>query len=313
MPRNPIYLKFGRLDLTEQEAKDALESILDRLGVRAGDRVMLGIDMGGLPLPRYAASMSRDAFREREQKWCQFVFDALTERLTPHGTLLVPTFTYSCTRPGSVFVAESTPSETGPFTEFVRSKSEAIRSLHPIFSLAGLGRDAAALLTNTGKSAFGSMSPFSRFAEHEIRFLCLGAPLRSCITYIHHLEQSYGCPHRYNKSFDIAVFVADKPVPGDWYANMAYRGIKYSSDIASLQHALKACGGLSEAEWNGHPNHLAEIAAVDRVGNELLASDTSAFVNRRLRFHFDDTVVGGTELLDETSLRIAVSQVRSAA
>ncbi len=277
--------------MTEEEAGIALHSILDRLGICSGDRIMLGIDMSKIPLPAYVATLSREAFREREQKWCKFVLKILLNRLTASGTLLVPSFTYSCTRPGSIFVAESTPSENGPFTEFFRSQPQVIRSLHPIFSLAGTGRDAELLLGSVGRSAFGAMSPFSRFEKYQIKFLCLGVELRNCITYIHHLEQTYGCPHRYNKSFDIEVLTGAKRLHGEWYANMNYRGMDYSSDIASLQNSLKSRGNLVEMNWCGHPNQLAEIADVDRVGYELLIEDPTAFVNRRLRFYFDDSAV----------------------
>ena len=294
--------------MTETEARAALEGILDQLSVKAGDRIMLGIDMGKIPLPSYMAALSREAFHERERKWCRFVLDVLLDRLTANGTLLVPSFTYSCTKPGSVFIVESTPSENGPFTEFFRVQTQVVRSLHPIFSLAGIGRDAQALLGNVGRSAFGAMSPCTRFSNYEVRFLCLGVELRNCITYIHHLEQNYGCPHRYNKSFDIEVFANGKKVLGEWYAYMAYRGIDYSSDFASLQRALKAKGYLAEAEWNGCPNHLAEIAAVDSVGYELLTRDFCAFVNRRLKFHFDDSADANTENPDVSSLVVTVSE-----
>ena len=297
--------------MTESEARVALEDILDRLGVKAGDRIMLAIDMGKIPLPTYTAVLSREAFRERERNWCQFVLNVLADRLTANGTLLVPSFTYSCTRPGSVFVAESTPSENGPFTEFFRSQPQVVRSLHPIFSLAGMGRDVDALLSHVGRSAFGAMSPFSRFTSYGIKFLCLGVEFRNPITYIHHMEQSYGCPHRYNKPFEIEVFSNGEKVFGEWYAYMAYRGIDYSSEIASLQQALKAKGHLAEADWNGCPNHLAEVAAVDNVGYELLTSDACAFVNRRLKFRFDDSTVANAENLEVSSLSVTVRDVGS--
>lgn len=294
--------------MTEVEAKTSLEDILNRLGVNAGDRIMLGIDMGKLPLPKYFAELSREAFREREQKWCRFVLDILLSRLTPSGTLLVPTFTYSCAKPRSVYVAESTPSENGPFTEFFRNQPQAIRSLHPIFSLSGIGRDAEALLGNVGRSAFGVLSPFSRFSKFNVKFLCLGVEFRNPITYIHHMEQSYGCPHRYHKSFDIEVFSRGERSPGEWYAYMAYQDIGYSSDISSLQQALKADGYLAEADWKGRVNHLVEVAAVDIVGYKLLNRDACSFLDRSLKFRFEDSTVNDALSPNAGFLNIIVSE-----
>ena len=108
---------------------------------------MLAIDMGKIPLPAYSASLTHEGFRERERLWCQFVLDALLDVLTPSGTLLVPSFSYTCTQAKSEYISETTPSENGPFTNFVRVPPKAIRSLHPIFSLTGIGRDAVSLLS----------------------------------------------------------------------------------------------------------------------------------------------------------------------
>jgi hypothetical protein len=171
-----------------------------------------------------------------------------------------------------------------------------------------MGRDAKALLSNVGRSAFGAMSPFSRFASYGIKFLCLGVELRNCITYIHHLEQNYGCPHRYNKSFNIEVYEGDKKIIGDWYANMAYRGINYASDITSLQSALIERGALFKTAWNQFPNHLAEISSIDSVGYELLTQNSCAFVNRRLTFYFDDSEGSNSSHSDEGSLNIRVCE-----
>lgn len=276
------------LAITESQAQQTLSDTLGRLGVRAGDRLMLGIDMAGVPLPAYRSALTRQGFAEREHRWCQFILDTIMNWLGPAGTLLVPSFSYRCGQSGNPFVAETTPSEVGPFTEYVRSRPAAVRSLHPIFSIAGIGPDANALLTGVGRAAFGSMSPFSRFAPFGVRFLCLGVELKNCITYIHHLEQSYGCPHRFHKCFDTPVSVGGRQQEGEWYAYVAYRGLGHSSNIGSLQQKLAAHGRLVEVIWNGHPNHLAETADVDETGYQLLAADPWAFVDRRLKLHMDE-------------------------
>jgi aminoglycoside 3-N-acetyltransferase len=274
--------------MTEQQAASALRAILDTLGVQAGDRIMLGIDMGKLPLPRYPAALNRAAFRARERQWCQFVLDVLLERLGPQGTLLAPAFSYSCTRPGSVFVAESTPAENGPFTDFLRADPRAVRSLHPIFSIAGIGRDAHALLDDVGHAAFGAMSPFARFAGHGIRFLGLGLELRVCLTHIHHLEQQYGCPHRFHKTFDVTVQAGGRQISGDWHAYMGFRGIDYASDVGPLMRALDTDGLLRKVDANGGHHQLAEIADVERLGYALLSDNALALVDRPLRMRFED-------------------------
>lgn len=299
--------------MTENEAREALRHILKQLGVTAGDRIMLAIDMGRIPLPTYSASLTNEGIRERERLWCKFILDALLDVVTPSGTLLVPSFSYTCSQAKSEYIAESTPSETGPFTNFVRMQPQAIRSLHPIFSLAGIGCDAVPLLSNVGPAAFGATSPFSRFNKYKIKFLFLGVELQTSITFIHHMEQAAGCPHRYNKIFDVSVTQSNTKLLGSWCAYVAYRGLNYVSDISGLQSALRKHGELAEEHWNGYPNHLATTDSVERIGYELLRRDSFAFVNRKLSLQFDDSASIHTNSRNASSLVVTDTSIESVA
>jgi aminoglycoside 3-N-acetyltransferase len=299
------------LDLTEQEANHILEDILDGLGICQGDCLMLGIDMSRLPLPAYKAELTREAFREREKKWCRFVLEVILNRIGKNGTLLVPTYSYSCSKIGSIFILESTASEVGPFTEFFRSKQDVIRSLHPIFSVSGIGKAAKSILHSIGGPAFGATSPFARFEEHEVKFLCLGVELRNSITYIHHLEQCFGCTHRYNKIFDTTVYQNSVKIEGEWSAYVAYRGINFESNISSLQTSLDNEGVLIKTEWNGNHNHVAGINDVNRVGYELLKENSFAFVNRHLKMQFDDSFSSNQRNLNVSKLVVTALENKS--
>lgn len=275
--------------LTESEAGHEMNSLLDALGIQRGDCVMIGIDMSKLPLPSYKAALNKDAFRERERKWFEFVLNRLLQRLGDEGTILVPSYSYSCGKAGSVFDNNSTKSEVGPFTEFFRTYQGVTRSLHPIFSVSGMGKFASHILTQTGRSGFGSGSPFERFRQYQVKFLCLGVEIKNSITYIHHLEQCYGSPHRYHKRFDVQVFDNGVKQDGEWYAYVGYRGIDYESDISSLQQELEKAGALTAVMWNGAPSHVATIADVDSVGYGLLRKNAYSFVQKNLNLHFDDS------------------------
>ena len=292
--------------MSEAEANKELNEILDHLMINSGDNVMLGIDMGKVPLPFYPASLSKEAFREREEKWCQFVFNTLLERLGENGTLLVPTYTYSCGKPGSIFHNNTTRSEIGPFTEYFRKQPRVIRSLHPLFSVAGIGKYSHEILTNTGSTAFAKESPFSRFIDYDIKFLCLGVELRNSITYIHHLEQYNGAWHRYNKRFDCEVFDNNIKINREWSAFVAFRGIEYTSDISSLQIGLKAEQSLLETKWKGNFNHMALVKDVNKVGYDLLMKNSLAFVNRSMLFNFDDSESFNPQAKDTGRLVVTV-------
>ncbi len=154
------------------------------------------------------------------------------EALSPHGT-----YGYSCGNPEIPFMVEETRSEIGSFTSCVRQQPQTTRSMHPIFSEVGFGSSAGDILTNAGGAEFGP-SPFGRLAGLDAHFVCLGAPFHLSITYLHHLEQCYGCNHRYHKIFTTTVIKEGVVQKGSFlelrFANSADLSLPIAEEMAEL-------------------------------------------------------------------------------
>jgi aminoglycoside N3'-acetyltransferase len=277
--------------MTEVEASKALRSLLDVLGVVRGETIYLAIDMARLPLPHWKVALNRNAIRDREDRWCLFLFEHIMEALGPHGTLLVGTFSYSCGNPEIPFVVEETRSEIGPFTNWVRQQSQSIRSLHPIFSVAGIGPNASDILTNTGGAAFGPCSPFGRLSLHGARFVNLGIPFRQSLTYVHHLEQCYGCNHRYHKTFSAVVVHNGRKVKREFLGFMRWRGVDAGVDVGPIEEALKKAGLLREVSQPRLFGQSAKAIDVDHIGYQMLIKDSRAFSTPKIRVDLDDSLV----------------------
>lgn len=277
--------------MTEVEASKALRSLLNELGVARGETIYLAIDMARLPLPHWPAALNRNAIRDREDRWCAFLFEHIMEALGPHGTLLVGTFSYSCGNPEIPFVVEENRSEIGPFTNWVRQQHQSIRSLHPIFSVAGIGPNAADILTNTGGAAFGPCSPFGRLAPHGARFVNLGIPFRQSLTYVHHLEQCYGCNHRYHKTFSGVVVQNGRKVEREFLGYMRWRGVDAGVDVGPMEEALKKAGLLREVSQPRLFGQSAQAIDIDHIGYQMLIEDSRAFSTPKIRVDLDDSMV----------------------
>lgn len=277
--------------MTEAEASQALRALLVGLGVASGETIYMGLDMARLPLPSWPAALNRDAIRAREDRWCAFLFEHIMEALGPRGTLLVGTFSYSCGNPAIPFVFEETRSEIGPFTNWLRQQPQAIRSLHPIFSVTGTGAHAGDILTNTGGAAFGACSPFGRLAAHGTRFVNLGIPFRQSLTYVHHLEQCYGCNHRYHKTFSGAVIQNGQKVDREFLGYMRWRGIDAGVDVGPLEDALKRAGLLREVSQPHLYGQSALAIDIESIGYQMLTEDSRAFSTPKIRVDLDDSMV----------------------
>jgi aminoglycoside 3-N-acetyltransferase len=286
--------------MTEDEAIAAWTNCLDALGVKNGDTVYLAVDMGNVPLPAQQITLSRQAMRESRERSCAFVLDQLLQRIGSKGTLFVPTFTYSCVKPGSVFIRELTPSEVGPFTEYVRTRPEAVRSLHPMFSVTGIGPVAAITLSNAGGAAFGVMSPFGRLKEFDTKFLSFGVRLTQSLTYVHHLEQCFGCNHRFNKVIEAVVVDAGQPVERKWLAYVRFLSIAAQSDLDPLEVILREEGALVELRADNDIHQAVRLVDVERVGYQMLAKNPWVFSTRPTAVYIDESVLADNPLSDDT-------------
>ena len=90
-------------------------------------------------------------------------YKAIRDVIGEEGTIIVPTFTYSFRR-NEVFDKLRTPApkQLGPFSEFIRTHPSSIRSLHPLHSVAALGRKAEEICLNVSNNSYAIGSPLYR-------------------------------------------------------------------------------------------------------------------------------------------------------
>ena len=99
------------------------------------------------------------------------VVDALVAAVAPGGTLFVPTYSYG----NDAYDPATSPSCDGVITEFLRQRPDAVRSLHPTHSVAGVGPDAMSILEGHERvHAFARGSPLWRLWERDAWVLLVG-------------------------------------------------------------------------------------------------------------------------------------------
>lgn len=274
-------------------------SLVERLrdlGVREGSVVYTATDLSRLPLCRLDPSLLRDAAACRE-RWLAWVHASLRSAIGPEGTLVVPTFSYDYARNHTPFVHEASPSEVCRFSEFVRTRPGAVRSLHPLFSLTAVGPRAEEICGDVGRSAYGARSAFARLLPADATFVFLGAPLRESLTYVHHLEHLYGVNHYMHKAFDAPVQKEGAIVPGPWFAFVRYLGCGIDITVERLERHLRDRGLLAETTTSRGVMQLARCADVHREGLACLDADPWFFIDepRYVRFRQENLKIFDAE------------------
>jgi len=160
---------------------------LARLGVRAGERVLVH------------ASLSRFG---RVRGGATTVVDALLEAVGPSGTLLAPAFTFHNIKAERPFLdMRATPSGMGAIPEEVRRRAGAHRSAHLTHSVAAVGPAAAEFTREHSLTPCGEASAFWKLIRRGGpggpgggSVVLLGVPL-NVVTLFHAVEERLGVPY----------------------------------------------------------------------------------------------------------------------
>lgn len=193
------------------------------------------------------------------------------------GAVIMPTFTYSFCK-GEVYDPAESKSTVGILTEFFRNHPDVKRSKHPIFSVAVTGRHQEYLL-DTGKDSFGENSIFDKLRKVNGKIIIFGSSFITSCTYLHYVEQSFGVPYRYLKTFTGEI--RDN---GKVYEDYATFYVRYLDRIVKLdtnrfeQYLLET--GLMQAVSLGE-GHIQAVSAQDffLAGQSLLQKDPYFFLS----------------------------------
>lgn len=124
----------------------------------------------------------------------------IMEALGPHRTLVVPTFNFGFCK-GVPFDRQLTPAENmGQISEVVRTMPGAIRSRHPMQSVAAVGPLAPEICATDTPGGYDPAGPFGVMMRAHATLVLLGATINAG-SFIHYAEECQSVPYRYWKKF----------------------------------------------------------------------------------------------------------------
>lgn len=128
------------------------------------------------------------------------ILESLLEAGGSDNTLIFPTYNFGFTK-GEPFDIRKTKSETGILTEEARLHRDAVRTKHPLFSFAVLGKYKTEFSELENYTAFGADSPFAKLMELDGKIAAIDISGEFCMTFYHHVEEMENAPNRYHKIF----------------------------------------------------------------------------------------------------------------
>ncbi len=250
-----ILYYYNALPVTQTDIEIAFRNV----GLEKGDTVMVHSDVG--VFGKLGKIYDKEEFLDS-------ILNAFLNVLGEEGTLIVPTFTYSFCRK-EVFDVKNSPSKVGVFSEHVRRKRQAVRSLEPIFSCAGIGKFSRDMLRDMGNECFGQGSIFDKLYRINGKLMLFGRPFD--ITYMHYVENAFKVSYRFNKTFSGVVIDENSRrynCSVDYYVRHLDRNINYKME--NLGDKLLGEGLLKKVKLGYGDILLCKAQDVFNLGIEML-------------------------------------------
>jgi aminoglycoside 3-N-acetyltransferase len=128
------------------------------------------------------------------------ILSSFLKALGPDGTLLLPLYNFDFAS-GTSFDIRSSPSHMGALTEAGRLYEGAVRTGHPIYSFAVIGKHADKFKNIDNFSGYGDDSPFAMLRKLNGKIASLDLPDQNSMTFYHHVEEMNEVDYRYHKTF----------------------------------------------------------------------------------------------------------------
>lgn len=162
-----------------------------RCGVQSGDMLLVhsSIKRTLINARREGVALSPDD-----------ILDSFVECLGSSGTLILPLFNFDFPR-SKEFDIRSTPSQMGALTEIARKRKGTVRTGHPIYSFAVLGKEAELFNGLVNESGYGKDSPFGLIHQFNGKIASLDLEDQHSMTFYHYIEECLNVDYRYFKTF----------------------------------------------------------------------------------------------------------------
>jgi len=176
----------------EEKIIDALVSNWYRCGMEKGDIVLVHSSLKRLLIKL------KDVFGVLVTP--KLIYDSLIKTLGDDGTLVLPLYNFDFPK-SQYFNFNETPSQMGALTEIGRTRKNAIRTGHPIYSFSVVGKLSNEFKAIDNKSGYGADSPFAKLRELNGKIAVIGLSDQNSMTSYHFVEEQNVVDYRYFKDF----------------------------------------------------------------------------------------------------------------
>tara|TARA_B100000035_G_scaffold101807_1_gene86331 strand:+ start:10001 stop:10807 length:807 start_codon:yes stop_codon:yes gene_type:complete len=222
-----------------------LESLLSSLGIDSSENIYVTGNISKLARTRLSKIEILNA-----------IDSSLWNVIGEGGTIFSPAASMNLCNTTIPFDLNKTKShEMGPLAEFLRKKTNSLRSFHPFWSVSGNGKNSE-ILNDVSRHSYGAFSPWSYFLDLDVRQVNFGLHPANAVTLIHHIETIVGVPYRYTKEFLHPVLRNGIEKIEPFYMSVMYKNADVVKRYKLNQHYFEKLNELSQIRSVKHSSGI---------------------------------------------------------
>ncbi len=233
-------------------SKKDIYHTLKKLNLSRGDQIYCSVSFSFLGLPKFKIDNSNDL----SKYFTEIILDIIGE----NGSIFTPSFSYSFStnkNHKNIYEIKKSPSKVGPYGEYIRKLSGSTRSIDPMISITGLGKNKN-LLIDQKFTSYGKGCMFDKFKKLEkLKVLNIGIGA-NYIPFLHHLDYLSKCRHRYNKYFKGFIKNNNKEINVSWHYPVAYRKKEANPNGYRLSTQAKKIGVIKSKNIGSGKIYISE-------------------------------------------------------
>jgi aminoglycoside 3-N-acetyltransferase len=188
------------------------------------------------------------------------LLQAFLDLVGPEGTALFPTFNFQSWTEAHYFDIRETPSKMGILSELARAYPGVVRTPHPIYSFAALGRRKQEFAACDDSEAFGEGSVFGLLHRVNALLVSIGLDFNNTFTIVHYVERRTGCDYRRFKQFS-GIYVGTDGVPQiKTYSMFVRKDQRVETYVNPATDELLANGVIGEVQVGEAKVHYVRAA-----------------------------------------------------
>lgn len=205
------------------------------------------------------------------------VLDALSEYMRD-GLLVLPTHTWSYINAENPrFYVDRSPSCVGILPELFRKRPGVVRSLHPTHSVAALGRESKAFISDDHRfdTPCARGSAWGKLHDRKATILLVGVDLRRN-TFIHGVEEWVDIPGRltddHEQLYTVLPDGTEISVP-----SRRHCGLSWSEHFWKVDEVLEREGAMNKGQLGDAVVRVCDAAAVAEIITAMLKDNPDLF------------------------------------